>query len=35
MYTKMKDEGKREVDQIKWEYAGDKVIDIYHRVMNK
>lgn len=34
MYNQMKDEGKREVDEIKWEYAGRKVIDIYNRVMH-
>ncbi|MEG2164543.1 MAG: glycosyltransferase family 4 protein, partial [Bacteroidales bacterium] len=34
MYNQMKDEGKREVDEIKWEYAGRKVIDIYHKVMH-
>ena len=33
MYNQMKVEGKREVDEIKWEYAGAKVIDIYHKVM--
>jgi hypothetical protein len=24
-------EGKKEVDEIKWEYAGQKVRDIYNR----
>ena len=34
MYTHMKEEGIREVNEIKWEYAGQKVIDIYRKVMN-
>lgn len=34
MYTQLKVEGKNEVDQIKWVYAGKKVIDIYHNVLN-
>ena len=33
MYQQLKEEGKREVDEIKWVYAGKKVIDIYHKVM--
>ena len=33
MYTHMKEEGIREVNEIKWEYAGQKVIDIYRKVM--
>ncbi len=35
MYQFLKDEGKREVDNIKWEYAGQKVRRIYDQVMNK
>ena len=31
----LKDEGKREVDNIKWEYAGQKVRRIYDQVINK
>ena len=34
MYTHMREEGIREVNEIKWEYAGQKVIDIYRKVMN-
>lgn len=33
MYNQMKEEGLKEVDEIKWVYAGKKVIDIYHRVI--
>lgn len=33
MYNHMKEEGIREVNEIKWEYAGQKVIDIYRKVM--
>ena len=32
MYDYLKTEGKREVDEIKWEYAGQKVRKIYNRV---
>ncbi len=32
LYEFLKDEGKKEVDEIKWEYAGQKVRDIYNRV---
>ena len=35
MYKFLKDEGKREVDNIKWEYAGQKVRRIYDQVINK
>ena len=35
MYEFLKQEGKREVDEIKWEYAGLKVRDIYNRVTNQ
>lgn len=31
MYRFLKEEGKKEVDEIKWKYAGQKVIDIYRR----
>lgn len=33
MYQYLKEEGKAEVDEIKWTYAGQKVIDIYHKVI--
>lgn len=33
MYEHLKEEGKREVDQIVWEKAGSKVIDIYKQVL--
>ena len=33
MYNYLKNEGKAEVDEIKWEYAGQKVIDIYKRCL--
>ncbi len=33
LYEFMRVEGKAEVDQIKWEYAGKKVIDIYKRLL--
>ena len=29
----LKVEGKKEVDEIKWEYAGDKVINVYNQVL--
>lgn len=29
----LKVEGKKEVDEIKWEYAGDKVIKVYNQVL--
>ena len=32
LYRFLKEEGKNEVDEIKWEYAGKKVIDIYKRL---
>lgn len=32
MYEFLKTEGKREVDEIKWEYAGQRVRDIYNSV---
>ena len=35
MYQFLKEEGKRDVDNIKWEYAGQKVRRIYDQVMNK
>jgi len=35
LYDFLKDEGKREVDEIKWEYAGQKVRDIYNSVCYK
>jgi len=33
MYDHLKEEGKNEVDQIVWEKAGQKVIDIYKQVL--
>ncbi|MDR2791924.1 MAG: glycosyltransferase family 4 protein [Tannerellaceae bacterium] len=33
MYRFLRTEGKREVDNIKWEYAGEKVRRIYEQVM--
>ena len=33
MYQYLKEKGKAEVDEIKWVYAGQKVIDIYHKVI--
>ncbi|MDP4269153.1 MAG: glycosyltransferase family 4 protein [Bacteroidota bacterium] len=33
MYDHLKEEGKKEVDQIIWEKAGRKVIDIYKQVL--
>jgi glycosyltransferase involved in cell wall biosynthesis len=35
MYNFLKSEGKREVDEIKWEYAGQKVRNIYELVCNR
>ena len=35
MYEYLKEEGRKEVDEIKWEYAGQKVRDIYDRVTQK
>ena len=32
MFTYLKEEGKKEVDEIKWEYAGNKVRGIYEMV---
>jgi len=31
----LKEKGKEEVDNIKWEYAGQKVRDIYNKVLNR
>lgn len=33
MYQQLKIEGKKEVDEIKWVYAGQKVIDIYNKLI--
>ncbi len=33
LYDFMRTEGKDEVDQIKWEYAGKKVIEIYKKLL--
>ena len=33
MYNFLKHEGKSEVDGVKWEYAGQKVIDIYKKCL--
>lgn len=35
LYQFMKTEGKAEVDEIKWVYAGKKVIDIYKKLLGK
>ena len=35
MYEYLKEEGRKEVDEIKWEYAGQKVRNIYDRVTQK
>lgn len=35
MYNYLKTEGKREVDEIKWEYAGRKVKEIYNNVLGR
>ena len=35
MYQQLKIEGKKEVDEIKWVYAGQKVIDIYNKVIHR
>jgi len=35
MYEFLRDEGKKEVDEIKWEYAGQKVRDIYNLVCGR
>ena len=35
MYEFLKEEGRKEVDEIKWEYAGQKVRDIYDRVIKQ
>lgn len=35
LYEFLKEEGKREVDNIKWEYAGKKVRDIYNEVCSR
>ncbi|MCD7932809.1 MAG: glycosyltransferase [Tannerellaceae bacterium] len=35
MHQFLKEEGKKEVDNIKWEYAGQKVRRIYEQVINK
>lgn len=33
MHKQLKEEGKKEVDEIKWKYAGQKVINIYNQVL--
>lgn len=33
MYKFLKEEGKKEVDEIKWEYAAQKVRQVYNRVL--
>jgi glycosyltransferase involved in cell wall biosynthesis len=35
MHRFLKEEGKKEVDNIKWEYAGQKVRSIYNQVINR
>ena len=34
IYKQLRKEGEREVNEIKWKYAGQKVIDIYRKVMH-
>jgi glycosyltransferase involved in cell wall biosynthesis len=33
MYDSLKIEGKKEVDEIKWEYAAQKVRNVYNKVL--
>ena len=33
IYKQLREEGEREVNEIKWKYAGQKVLDIYHNVL--
>lgn len=35
LFQYLKEDGKAEVDEIKWEYAGRKVIDIYKRLLHR
>jgi glycosyltransferase involved in cell wall biosynthesis len=35
MHAQLKEDGLKEVNQITWDKAGQKVIDIYHRVLNR
>lgn len=35
MYEFLREEGKKEVDNIKWEYAGQKVREIYNRLIHR
>ncbi|MDE7120481.1 MAG: glycosyltransferase family 4 protein, partial [Muribaculaceae bacterium] len=35
MYNQLRDEGLREVNQITWDKAGQKVIDIYNKVLGR
>ena len=35
MYDQLREDGLNEVNQITWDKAGAKVIDIYKRVINK
>lgn len=35
MYDQLREDGLHEVNQITWDKAGAKVIDIYHKVMGK
>lgn len=35
MYNQLREEGLREVAQITWDKAGQKVIDIYNKVLNR
>ena len=34
MYAQLREDGLHEVNQITWDKAGRKVIDIYHKVLN-
>ncbi|MDE6581853.1 MAG: glycosyltransferase family 1 protein, partial [Duncaniella sp.] len=35
MYNQLREDGLAEVNQITWDKAGKKVIDIYNKVINK
>ena len=35
MHTQLKEAGLAEVNQITWDKAGQKVIDIYNQVLNR
>ena len=35
LYKQLREDGLNEVAQITWDKAGQKVIDIYHKVLNR